>query len=52
MLLKNRKNALDYSNKRNEEKNKENICNNGSFNFNAYFEGIKKEKEINMMNID
>ena len=52
MLLKNRKNALDYSNKRNEEKNKENICNNGSFNFNAHFEGIKKEKEINMMNID
>ena len=52
MLLKNRKNALDYSNKRNEEKNKENICNKGSFNFNAHFEGIKKEKEINMMNID
>ena len=52
LLLKNRKNALDYSNKRDEEKNKENICNNGSFNFNAYFEGIKKEKEINMMNID
>ena len=52
MLLKNRKNALDYSNKRNEEKNNENICNNGSFNFNAYFEGIKKDKEINLMNID
>jgi len=52
MLLKNRKNALDYSNKRDEEKNKENICNNGSFNFNAYFEGIKKDKEINLMNID
>ena len=52
LLLKNRKNALDYSNKRDEEKNKENICNNGSFNFNAYFEGIKKDKEINLMNID
>ena len=52
LLLKNRKNALDYSNKRNEEKNKENICNNSNFNFNAYFEGIKKEKEINLMNID
>ena len=52
MLLKNRKNALDYSNKRDEEKNKENIGNNGSFNFNAYFEGIKKDKEINLMNID
>ena len=52
LLLKNRKNALDYSNKRDEEKNKENICNNCSFNFNAYFEGIKKDKEINLMNID
>ena len=52
MLLKNRKNALDYSNKINEGKDKENICENICFNFNACFEGIKKEKEINMMNIE
>ena len=52
LLLKNRKNALDYSNKRNEEKNKENICDNGCFYFNSYFEEIKKEKEINPMNIE
>ena len=52
LLLKNRKNALDYSNKINEGKDKENICENICFNFNACFEGIKKEKEINMMNID
>ena len=52
MSLKNRKNAIDNSNKRYEEKNKENICDNNYFNFNACFEGLKKEKEINMMNID
>ena len=52
LLLKNRKNALDYSNKINEGKDKENICENICFNFNACFEGIKKEKEINMMNIE
>ena len=52
MLLKNRKNALVYSNKINEGKDKENICENICFNFNACFEGIKKEKEINMMNIE
>ena len=52
MLLKNRKNALDHSNKINEAKDKENICENICFNFNACFEGIKKEKEINMMNIE
>ena len=52
MLLKNRKNALDYSKKINEGKDKENICENICFNFNACFEGIKKEKEINMMNIE
>ena len=52
MLLKNRKNDLDYSNKINEGKDKENICENICFNFNACFEGIKKEKEINMMNIE
>ena len=52
MLLKNRKNALDYPNKINEGKDKENICENICFNFNACFEGIKKEKEINMMNIE
>ena len=52
ILLKNRKNALDYSNKINEGKDKENICENICFNFNACFEGIKKEKEINMMNIE
>ena len=52
MVLKNRKNALDYSNKINEGKDKENICENICFNFNACFEGIKKEKEINMMNIE
>ena len=52
LLLKNRKSAFDYSNRRNEEKNKENICDNNCFNFNNCFEGIKKEKEINSMNID
>ena len=52
LLLKNRKNALDYPNKINEGKDKENICENICFNFNACFEGIKKEKEINMMNIE
>ena len=52
MLLKNRKNALDHSNKINEAKDKENICENICFNFNACFEGIKKEKEVNMMNIE
>ena len=52
LLLKNRKNVLDYSNKINEGKDKENICENICFNFNACFEGIKKEKEINMMNIE
>ena len=52
LLLKNRKNALDYSNKKNEIKNKENNSENTCFNFNACFEGIKKEKEINMMNIE
>ena len=52
LLLKNRKNALDYSNKKNDLKDKENKCENTCFNFNACFEGIKKEKEINMMNIE
>ena len=52
LLLKNRKNALDYSNKKNDLKNKENNNENTCFNFNACFEGIKKEKEINMMNIE
>ena len=50
--LKNRKNALDNINKKNEEKNKENNCVNSYFDFNMCFGGIKKEKEINMMNID
>ena len=55
MSLKNRKNALDYLNKKNYEKNnenKENIYNNNCINSNGLFNGIKKEKEINMMNID
>ena len=52
MSLKNRKNALDNINKKNEEKNKENNCVNSYFDFNMCFGGIKKEKEINMMNID
>ena len=52
MSLKNRKNALDNTNKKNEEKNKENNCVNSYFDFNMCFGGIKKEKEINMMNID
>ena len=48
--LKNRKNAFDYSNKRNEE-NKENICGNRSLNTIGLFESGNK-KEINMMNIE
>ena len=52
MSLKNRKNALDNINKKNEEKNKENNCVNSYFDFNMCFGGIKKEEEINTMNID
>ena len=52
MSIKNRKNMSDYINKKNEEKNKENNCVNSYFDFNMCFGGIKKEKEINMMNID
>ena len=52
MSLKNRKNALDNINKKNEEKNKENICDNNFFNSMGLFEDTKKEKEINLMNID
>ena len=52
MTIKNRKNMNDYINKKNEEKNKENICDNGCFNSMGLFEDTKKEKEINMMNID
>ena len=48
--LKNRKNAFDYSNRRNEEK-KENICDNRSLNTIGLFESGNK-KEINMMNIE
>ena len=45
MSLKNRKNALDYLNKKNYEKNnenKENIYNNNCINSNGLFNGIKK----------
>ena len=48
--LKNRKNALDYSNKRNEE-NKENVGDNRNLNTIGLFESGNK-KEINMMNIE
>jgi len=50
LSLKNRKNALDYSNKRNEE-NKENICDHRNLNNIGLFESGNK-KEINMMNIE
>ena len=52
MTIKNRKNMNDYINKKNEEKNKENICVNDCFNSMGLFEDTKKDKEINMMNID
>ena len=52
MSVKNRKNMSDYINKKNEEKNKENICDNNCFNSMGLFEDTKKEKEINLMNID
>ena len=52
MSLKNRKNGYDYINKKYEEKNKENICDNNCFNSMGLFEDTKKDKEINMMNID
>jgi len=52
MTIKNRKNMNDYINKKNEEKNKENMRDNGCFNSMRLFEDTKKEKEINMMNID
>ena len=52
MSVKNRKNMSDYINKKNEEKNKENICENNCFNSMGLFEDTKKEKEINLMNID
>ena len=42
----------DYINKKNEEKNKENICVNDYFNSMGLFEDTKKDKEIIMMNID
>ena len=52
MSLKNRKHGYDYINKKYEEKNKENICDNNCFNSMGLFEDTKKDKEINMMNID
>lgn len=52
MSLKNRKNGYDYINKKYEEKNKENICDKNCFNSMGLFEDTKKDKEINMMNID
>ena len=51
LLLKNRKNSLDYTYKKNDEENKENININIFKNFGC-FGGAKREKDINMMNID
>ena len=51
LLLKNRKNSLDYTYKKNEGENKENININIVKNIGS-FEGAKREKEISMMSID
>ncbi len=52
MLSKNKKNYIDYSNKNIDESNKENINNNSQINFLIGFQEQRREKEINIMNLD
>ena len=52
MLLKNRKSVIDNTDTNYEIANKENIYNNVQINYVYNFQEEKKEKELNMMNVD
>ena len=52
MLLKHKKNSQDYSSKNIDESNKEKINNNSQINYLIGIQEQRREKEINIMNLD